>query len=521
MPKLAPFLAEHRTHCDCRYLWLVVGFGRRGRVQGLRCVGMAWPPNKNATYKERGKLASAFSVPLSFSFAACLCYVALVVLLGGSPRPEVASVPILRGSAVFFAILGIQGLSRHKVCQAAPWGVIALAFLVVLPFFHLFPLPPGWVNALSGREVLGEIDRAMGTERIWRPLSMSPLGTVNALLAASVPLAALILGLSIPNARHHQLTQWFLGLGMISLCLALGQMLSPQGSALYFYETTNVGSPVGLFANRNHHAVFLACLIVVAPIALSVDRTTTRRSAKPISEWLKSGLLLLLCLWIAGTALLTGSRSGLLAISLALLSVPVIRNAQARAVQSGSIAGRSTSGLLRSLVLIMGLGAIIPFAMWVERAPALDRLLGSDLDAGARLKILPQVLDLTWLYWPWGSGVGSFEKVFQLHEPAHLLNSAYMNHAHNDVLEVVMTGGLLALGILLAAFIFWLVLVFRVFVIDRSDELQALRKAGVVIISLLSLASLTDYPLRNPSLAALFALAWIWAALPYRLSLTR
>ena len=96
-----------------------------------------------------------------------------------------------------------------------------------------------------------------------------------------------------------------------------------------------------------------------------------------------------------------------------------------------------------------------------------------------------------------------------------------MNHAHNDVLEVMLTAGVAGLVLMLCAAGLWLVLAIRVLVIDRPDRLQPLRKAGVVIILILSVASLTDYPLRNPSLAALFALAWIWAALPYRLSLSR
>lgn len=159
--------------------------------------------------------------------------------------------------------------------------------------------------------------------------------------------------------------------------------------------------------------------------------------------------------------------------------------------------------------------------MALDRAPALDRLLGTDTENEARLKILPQVIDLTWLYWPWGSGAGSFEKVFQLHEPDDLLGPAYMNHAHNDILEVVLTGGAAGFAFLVCGAVLWLTLAFRVIVIDRSDKFQPLRKAGLIITALLIVASLVDYPLRTPSLASLFVFATTWAALPYRASLAR
>lgn len=482
---------------------------------------MTWLPSEPVSYVPAKQVGSAFSGTDKFWLSACLGFFALAVLLGGSPRPEAAALPLLRGAAVLFAALGLKGITRRTLCSAALLGSMALGFLVFVPLLHLLPLPPGWVASVAGREVLGEIDQAIGNPNVWRPLSLSPLGTANALLAASVPLAALVLGLNVVGAHQHRLAQGLLGLGMISLCLALGQTLAPQDSALYFYETTNRGSPVGLFANRNHHAVFLACLIVLAPIALSLGGSGEGRSRNSIGEGLKSVLLLLICLWIAGMALLTGSRSGALATCLALLSVPMIIAAQARAAQPSRSLRRSANGLLRSLILMVGLGIIIPFAIWVERAPAIDRLMGTNPDADARLRILPQVLELIWLYWPLGSGPGSFEKVFQLHEPQDLLSAAYMNHAHNDVLEVMLTAGLAGLVIMLCAVGLWLVLAVRVLVIDRSDRLQPLRKAGVVIILLLSVASLTDYPLRNPSLAALYVLAWIWAALPYRLALSR
>ena len=40
--------------------------------------------------------------------------------------------------------------------------------------------------------------------------------------------------------------------------------IRPLGIRLWFYRITNNGFPVGLFANRNHAAVFLAALLPLA-----------------------------------------------------------------------------------------------------------------------------------------------------------------------------------------------------------------------------------------------------------------
>lgn len=481
---------------------------------------MAWLPSQPVSYAvvssatpatPRGTTSPA-NDPIWLVTA--VSFIIIVTLFGGSPRPEVVTLPLLRGAAVFVAVLGISGLVHRQLWHAS--GAIALlaGFLVALPLAQLVPLPPGMTASLAGRGILAEIDAVMGSAPTWRPLTMSPLGTMNALLAATVPLAALILGLNVQRSHHRHLAKTFLGIGLVSLCLGLGQMLATNDSALFFFETTNRGSPVGLFANRNHHAVFLACLIVLAPLALTRGLRSNAGRAGEVAAGLKAAAVVLACLWIAGMALLTGSRSGALAAALALLGVPVLLIAQSRALQSASLVRPSAHAPLRGLLMIAGLGLIIPFTMWIERAPALDRWLGTDPDTEGRLRLMPQVLELSWLYWPWGSGAGSFEKVFQIHETETRLSPAYMNHAHNDVLEVIMTGGAAGLAFILCGVIGWLVLAFRAFVIGRADSLQPLRQAGVMITGLLALASLVDYPLRTPALAVLFVFAWIWAALP-------
>jgi O-antigen ligase len=108
--------------------------------------------------------------------------------------------------------------------------------------------------------------------------------------------------------------------------------------------------------------------------------------------------------------------------------------------------------------------------------------------------------------WPWGSGLGTFVPVFQANENLDLVQAAWVNHAHNDLLEWLLETGLPG-AILLAAAL--ASLIWRMLRLMRSrtvaDPAPAL--AGFTILLLLSVHSLVDYPLRMRSLAAVAALA--------------
>lgn len=462
-----------------------------------------------------GKTNDVFPWNERFWLVASVAYVVLVFTIGGSARPEVASLPLLRGLAVLGIGLALAGLPRLSLTGFWPLLLMGLGMLA-LPLVHLVPLPPGMSASLPGRTILADIDRLTGLNGLWRPISMAPMHTANAFMAVVVPFAALMLALQagLPNQQRLALT--VTGIAAASALLGLAQILDPASSNLYLYATTNHGSAVGLFANRNHHAVFLACAMILLPFACPHACSALARRPAWNSATLHLCLILAGCLFLVTLVLLTGSRAGLLASVIALLSLPLILSAQRKALSSQPFLDRPRSIWGRSLMIALLVAAAFPLTIWLDRAAALDRLLQTIPEGEGRLQILPTVWDITTRYWPLGSGMGSFEKVYQIHEPDGLLSGTYMNHAHNDLLEVILTGGLPASILLLCGVALWLIAAFRIFVQDRRDSLQPLRKAGLIIVLILALASLTDYPLRTPALSCLFAIAAVWAAIPQR-----
>jgi O-antigen ligase len=112
-------------------------------------------------------------------------------------------------------------------------------------------------------------------------------------------------------------------------------------------------------------------------------------------------------------------------------------------------------------------------------------------------------------YFPTGSGLGSFSNVFQVHEPLDMLTTTYLNHAHNEFLEIASDAGIAGVALLAAALLWWLRATLQLRKTD-PDQPNTLAKAGSAIIFLSLVASLVDYPARTPILMAVLVIAGTW-----------
>lgn len=422
------------------------------------------------------------------------------MVLGGSARAEMAGTMALRPLA---ALLLGYGLCRVRADETANFRfVIAVATAIAaLPALQLVPLPYDAWTRLPGRDLVAAIDAAAGLGRIARPLSLAPDATLNALLSLLVPLAVLALGLGLDARQRRHLLPVLLVLGAASAMLGLGQIAGGPDSQLYLYDFTNPGSAVGLFANRNHAAMMLAMML---PMLAVFGLQYRKRQGHAQAMAVLGGLVLL------PLVLITGSRAGLLLAGFGLLATPfVLAPALTWQKMARQQVARQGMVIALGLVLIAGLA----FAtVQLGRAEAWNRLLSDDAGSDARFRILPTLLAEIARQFPWGSGIGSFEPVFKAIEPDHLLSPAYMNHAHDDWLEAVMTGGAPALLLLLLTVTAFALTLYRSATRPAADRAAACYgRLGLVLVAMAGLGSLGDYPLRTPALAAVFVVAVLWA----------
>lgn len=461
------------------------------------------------------RLINAGSLPLY----ALVGFVTLTFMLGGGARGDITSLLILRPLAALTAAAALFSLSRdhvlaHRYLFAMAGAVIGLAVL------HLVPLPPALWTALPGRDVVVAVERAAGLQSGWRPLTLSPAGGWNALFSLMVPMAVLLL--AVQNKRDDR-RRWLLPMvviGTFSAFLSLGQLLQGSSGSLYFYDITNSDSPVGLFANRNHHAVFLACILPMLGVlalphrALNDAGQPTPFGRQMVSPLFRLWMAILIGAFIIPLILVIGSRAGLLTGVLGLAAAAWLYHSGGLSVRT---ADKGKTARWTWVAFGAGVAVLGTLTLVMARGLAFTRLLSPTDSDQQRQDFWPVVYDATVQYLPFGSGSGSFVRAFQIHEPHAMLVPTYVNHAHNDWLEVAMTFGLPGI-LLLAVAVFAGARVGYAAIRDKSasTRTQTFRRLGVVIMSLLAIGSVGDYPLRTPALSALFVLATLWATLPAR-----
>lgn len=426
--------------------------------------------------------------------------VGLALALGGGTRQGLWSDALIQLCCLPLLALAVSKLWLNPLPAHTKWTLALIGGISLLPLLQLVPLPPLVWTSLPGRAPFAAAYRAAGMTLPWAPLSLDPgatwLSFLSVLPAISVFLALLFLDL---KARRI-LSLVILGFAFGSVLLGLAQLAGGPTSPLRFYDPTNLGDAVGFFANRNHYAALLTAVIPIAA-AWSVGLARERNS--------KRGLGLAALLLVAYVVLLLGlgmahSRAGLILAFVAGLASTALAWGS-KAIGAGH-AGRMKLLLFFICANLCGLVLAFQFG-FVGFA---NRLENESILQDLRKPIAEVTAHAIEANLPMGVGFGVFEPVYQMFEPPAVTLPAYVNHAHDDWLELVLDGGLPALALILA-FLLWYVWasvrIWREPPRTGSAIDRALARAGSIVVGLLLLHSTVDYPLRTTSLMVVFAFA--------------
>jgi O-antigen ligase len=427
-------------------------------------------------------------------FWVAAAFLVFIFFTGGSSRGNVLSLPFLRGVAALILVAACFSALREEV-RAHRILITFLAITIAAVLVQLVPLPPFIWTHLPHRDLAVAAARSAGLADEWRPISLIPTGTRNAAYSLLVPAAMLAVCLCLTPVHRQRLALVVLALGSGAIVLGMFQIATSPEDTFYLYRLSTKFAPTGFFANPNHNAVFLAALL---PLAAFCASRLDGRIGRVRKELIVNVAVVVV---VTLTILLAGSRAGLLLAAMAIALMPLARTSASPPMSRPDIVRRA------SLVFV-GVSAIGVVAVLMGRAVALHRIIAIDATGDLRLRVWPIIARETMHYFPAGAGWGSFVETFQTAEPYYLLGPTYLNHAHNDWLEVAIDGG--ALGVALLAFLtgWWLWSLWRMAGMKRRQSVPGW--AGLAIILLLGLSSLVDYPLRTPCLQALFVLAWLW-----------
>ena len=424
-------------------------------------------------------------------------WLVLCVLLGGASAGGLLANLLLQFMAACVTSVFIWRARRLPLVRgeaALHWIVGVICAWVVLT---LIPLPPALWSALPGRTPIVSGYRLLDLSLPWLSVSLDDARTVRSALSLLVPVTTYLLVRRLDQAARIWLLIGVLAVASLSFVLGVAQQIGGSGSSLRFYAITNPDSPVGLFANVNHHATLL---VVIVPLGAAWMNGWSRSSgrARLLAGFAFALLVgavtlgLVLAKSLAGLGLLVPAVLGGLAI---LIDYPGDRSRRIiPAIACVAIALTLTCFLVLGNASIAGKFADVP----TSRAVATPITLKAARD-----------------HMPVGSGLGTFAPVFAANQPDETVSASWMNHAHNDVAELVLELGLVG-ALAIASFAVWLGRITWAAWMSSVADRSPVARAATLALLLISLHSFVDYPLRTAAIASLFGALLALALAPNR-----
>jgi hypothetical protein len=410
----------------------------------------------------------------------------VALLFGGGARQGLGPDAIAELAAL--PLLAVALPRALPFLKRSPGALALVIGVLALPCAQLIPLPSFLWSALPGRQSFVDIFATAGIALSWRPISVIPGATWRALLSLLPPLAVFLAALGLDRRARRLLALVAVAVGVISAPLAMLQVLGGLDSGLYFYDVTNVGNGVGFFANENHFAAFEYSLVPLAAAVLTDLRIRSIALTLVVFGGVVPALLFGLSLSGSRSAFILGGVS--LAATLPLLLSPEF----------------AKLGRHRALAIAIGLGLLLlPLALGLGMLAILERFAAKDIAEDARWMVAADTWNALWVYFPFGAGLGTFPSVYPLHERVADLIPEFVNRAHDDLLETLLEGGLASLSLLIG-FVVWLSLATGRALVGNLESEGRQARAGVIVMWLLLLHSLWDYPLRTIALGTVFAL---------------
>lgn len=422
-------------------------------------------------------------------------YVLICIIFGGASNGG-----FVANAALQFVALAIMVWAFWSPARTSPgtsqrhlgWIALGACGIVALQFV---PVPSALWEISSGRRELIEEAALIGlvySPKFW---SLSPY---EALKSAVWVLPAAAVGIAmarLPDWKPAHVASAIIVGMVLSVIVGTVQITQGRDSPAYFYEITNRGSTVGFFANSNHLATLL--LISLPMLFALVQSAQSSRSGTPSPPAALTGLGALF-LVLAGLGI-NGSLAGFgLAGPVVLASLFIILRRRSHRRITGLAL---LSYLLGALVLLVTSGG--------------QSLLNSgDLagSAGGRATIWRNTWQAILDFLPFGSGLGTFTETYARYEDASAVTNVYINHAHNDYLELLAEFGILILPLLFAAAAWWIWRAKAAF--QNPDAPFAL--AGSIGSGAVLVHSMVDYPLRTAAISTVFVVCICLMALSKR-----
>jgi putative inorganic carbon (hco3(-)) transporter len=418
---------------------------------------------------------------------ATLAYIAMTLLLGGASSAGFSANFLLQflGACLIGWCLWGGGAADDAHPGGLPRGLklFGVAYLV-LAVVQFIPLPPGLWGALPGRAPVYRGFEILEAVPPWLTLSLAPWNSLGS-LTWWIPALAIFIALRVPDAPEaRRLALTIVIVAVLSIALGGMQILN---ETFYIYSITNFGLGTGFFANSNHQGNFLLVALVlwgafVADAGKSrvrrVDRLTGTLPAYAVAVLLLIGVLM------------SGSLACAVLLVVVLVGLAYIHRPAWRVTLPGVV-----------VVGMIGVAGLVALLVW---APVSNDLTREGVLPGiSRMEFFSTGLHIARDFAPFGAGLGTIPDLYPSYEDPMRVGTVYVNHLHNDLLEVLAETGLFGL-VAIVLFVGWYARTAWRLWTQQRDHVFALAASIIVLVELVH--SLGDYPLRTAGLSSMLAM---------------
>ena len=383
-------------------------------------------------------------------FYLCALVTVAALVLGGGTRSGFLSDALLQLIALPLLIVSLWRLTQQTAARSRPWLVAFCGALVLIPVLQTLPLPPWLWTELPHRKPEVEVLELVGRGLPWMPISVAPHATALAALSLIVPIAIFLGTVQLRFEERSRLSLVVIAVGLFSVFLGLSQVAQGPASVLRFFDVSNTTEAIGFFANRNHFAALLYSVTLLAA-AWAVNAALGSGAGTPPGRYDAAAIIALVASFTVMVMLVAAqavarSRGGLGLTIVALLG----------ALALAFTDRRGASGVTPAKVLAAAVGLAVLFATQFALYRVMERFTADPLE-DSRIPFAITTIEAARAFMPFGSGMGTFAPVYATFEkPQDILINAYVNRAHNDVLEIWLELG--AAGIaLMGVFLGWYV----------------------------------------------------------------
>ncbi len=407
-------------------------------------------------------------------------YLFACIVLGGSAQGVWGNLALQLVGICLIALVSIAPRNGEQERGEHVPALLLLAGLILI-LLQLLPLPPGVWAHLPGHAPASAGMERLGYPLPWLPVSMTPFASVTTLFSA-IPAIAVFLAVLVLGPDPRIIAMGIVAATFLAIVLGAAQVAGGAHSWAYLYRVTNAGA-VGFFANRNHMATLLLVAIPMAALLLSSLKGDSGSSA---GRYALAGVSMVLLL--VGIAL-----NGSLAV-LALV-VPVL-------AASASLFG--VGARWRRFVFPASLLALLAGVILLATTQIGDQTpdLGASRSVESRTAIWSTTTSAIANSFPVGTGLGSFEQVYRLYEDPAEVSDSYVNHAHNDYLELALELGAAGMALIAAFLAWWIVTAGRIWASPLSTPSA---RAGSIAAAAILAHSVVDFPLRTAAISSIFA----------------